>query len=224
MRRLLVLLAAVAALGAPAAAQAHPLGNFTVNRYSAVELSGDAAYVKYVLDMAEIPTFQERQQITNEAAYEAALTGGIGRGLRLRIGGQTVVLTPLAHELAFPPRSGRAAHAPLRGRLRIASPGRRQVAARVRGHELPRPDRLEGGRRPCRAWRTGLLVDGAVDRVSKELLAYPKDSCSPLEVTGARRRRSSRATAPGSPSGAPLGDALGSGWPCATPATAASRA
>jgi nickel/cobalt exporter len=97
MKRFLVLLAACAALAAPAAAQAHPLGNFTVNRFSAVELSGDRAYVKYVLDMAEIPTFQERQQITDERTYETELTRRIGSGLRLRVGGQAIVLAPLAH-------------------------------------------------------------------------------------------------------------------------------
>ena len=103
MKRLLVLVAACAALAAPAAAQAHPLGNFTVNRFSAVELSGDRAYVKYVLDMAEIPTFQERRQITDESSYATALTKRIGRGLRLSVDGRAVALTPLVHELAFPP-------------------------------------------------------------------------------------------------------------------------
>jgi hypothetical protein len=58
MKRLAVLLVAAAALLAPAAASAHPLGNFTINRFSRVEVSGHRLYVRYVLDMAEIPTFQ----------------------------------------------------------------------------------------------------------------------------------------------------------------------
>ena len=41
--------------------QRHPLGNFTINRFSRVEVSGHRLYVRYVLDMAEIPTFQARQ-------------------------------------------------------------------------------------------------------------------------------------------------------------------
>src|SRR5881409_4022353 len=44
-------------------AEAHPLGNFTVNRYSRLELYSDAIRVRYVLDMAEIPTFQEIDSI-----------------------------------------------------------------------------------------------------------------------------------------------------------------
>ena len=58
MKRLLVALVAVAALAAPVAASAHPLGNFTVNRYSELDVAGNRVYVVYVLDLAEIPTFQ----------------------------------------------------------------------------------------------------------------------------------------------------------------------
>ena len=58
MKRLALLLAVAAALLAPAAASAHPLGNFTINRFSRVEVSGHRLYVLYVLDLAEIPTFQ----------------------------------------------------------------------------------------------------------------------------------------------------------------------
>ena len=41
-----------------AVASAHPLGNFTVNRFARVEVAGDRLYVRYVVDMAEIPTLQ----------------------------------------------------------------------------------------------------------------------------------------------------------------------
>ena len=40
-----------------ARADAHPLGNFTINHLSEISLSGDRAHVRYVLDMAEIPTY-----------------------------------------------------------------------------------------------------------------------------------------------------------------------
>ena len=103
MKRLVLLLGFVVALAAPAAAMAHPLGNFTVNRFSGIELSGDRVYVKYVLDMAEIPAFQERQKITDERVYERDLTARIGRGLDLRIDGRKLALAPLDHALAFPP-------------------------------------------------------------------------------------------------------------------------
>ena len=61
-RLLLVLVTGIAAMGAllaPASASAHPLGNFTVNHFAAIDLAGNAIYVRYALDLAEIPTFQE---------------------------------------------------------------------------------------------------------------------------------------------------------------------
>ena len=58
MRRLVLLALAAASLALPALASAHPLGNFTVNRFSRIEVSGPRLYVRYVLDLAEIPTFQ----------------------------------------------------------------------------------------------------------------------------------------------------------------------
>ena len=58
MKRFL-LLATVWYLLVPAAvASAHPLGNFTINRFARVEVAGDRLYVRYVVDMAEIPTLQ----------------------------------------------------------------------------------------------------------------------------------------------------------------------
>jgi ABC-type nickel/cobalt efflux system permease component RcnA len=40
-----------------ARADAHPLGNFTINHLSEISLNGNRAHVRYVLDMAEIPTY-----------------------------------------------------------------------------------------------------------------------------------------------------------------------
>ena len=41
------------------AAFAHPLGNFTINQYAGLNISREKVLLDYVLDMAEIPTFQE---------------------------------------------------------------------------------------------------------------------------------------------------------------------
>ena len=40
-------------------ASAHPLGNFTINLYSGLVVEPGQLRVNYVLDMAEIPTYQE---------------------------------------------------------------------------------------------------------------------------------------------------------------------
>lgn len=39
-------------------AAAHPLGNFTINHLAQVDARGDRLQIRYVLDIAEIPTFQ----------------------------------------------------------------------------------------------------------------------------------------------------------------------
>lgn len=69
MRRLAALAALVGTLllwGAPTAT-AHPLGNFTVNRYAEIVLRPDEVVVHYVLDLAEIPAFQEEPAIDTDA-------------------------------------------------------------------------------------------------------------------------------------------------------------
>ena len=61
---------------------AHPLGNFTINRFSRVEVSGPRLYVRYVLDMAEIPTFQAG------ASTRSAYARRIARNAHLVVDGQ----------------------------------------------------------------------------------------------------------------------------------------
>ena len=41
---------------------AHPMGNFSVSHYARIELNGGGAEIRYVLDLAEIPSFQLLQQ------------------------------------------------------------------------------------------------------------------------------------------------------------------
>src|ERR1700677_1365744 len=50
-RRILPLLTA-------AIAMAHPMGNFSVNHYTRLDVSTKGVDVTYVLDLAEIPTYQ----------------------------------------------------------------------------------------------------------------------------------------------------------------------
>ena len=41
---------------------AHPLGNFSISQYSAIRINGNEIELRYIIDMAEIPTFQEIQE------------------------------------------------------------------------------------------------------------------------------------------------------------------
>jgi nickel/cobalt transporter (NicO) family protein len=101
VRRILVLLVALAALAAPSTSPAHPLGNFTVNRFSEVALSGEALYLHYVLDLAEIPTYQERDEVR-----APGFATGIARGLELRVDGRRANLRALDTKLSFRPGAG----------------------------------------------------------------------------------------------------------------------
>ena len=52
---------AALALATPAPVPAHPLGNFNISQYTAIQIERDAIALHYFVDMAEIPTFQELQ-------------------------------------------------------------------------------------------------------------------------------------------------------------------
>jgi nickel/cobalt exporter len=121
MRALLVAVVALVVVGAvgavrPHGAAAHPLGNFTVNRYSRVELTPGVARIRYVVDMAEIPAFQERPAIDanrdgriddGEAdAYGGRLAEQLRENLRLVVDGRPVALSIDTRELSFPAGQG----------------------------------------------------------------------------------------------------------------------
>jgi nickel/cobalt transporter (NicO) family protein len=168
VRKLVVVLASAAALLAPVAAQAHPLGNFTINRFARVEVSGHRLYVRYVLDLAEIPTFQARQAGVSPSAYAKRLA----RGLHLTLDGHEATLEPSAHALAFPAGVG-GLHTM---RLELI----------LRGPAVNTTESL-GVRDTNYAGRIGWkeIVVGANTRSrSDELRAYPKSLLqSPLDVT-----------------------------------------
>ena len=70
VRALVATLSALVALGA-AQAQAHPLGNFTINHLTEVRVERHRAlHVRYVLDIAEIPAFQIMRERGGQAAFE----------------------------------------------------------------------------------------------------------------------------------------------------------
>jgi nickel/cobalt transporter (NicO) family protein len=101
MRKALAALIALAALALPASALAHPLGNFTVNRYSEISLSGDRVYVRYALDLAEIPTFQEGAAVRAPGFAET-----VAERLVLELDGRRVPLVPLERAVRAQPGAG----------------------------------------------------------------------------------------------------------------------
>ena len=85
-------------LAAPTLATAHPLGNFTINRYAGVEVAGSDIYVRYALDVAEIPTYQLGSELRSPD-FPASLARDLvltldGRRLPLRVVDQRAVTRP----------------------------------------------------------------------------------------------------------------------------------
>ena len=107
MRRALIaalLTLALLAVASPAA-MAHPLGNFSVNHLTKVKVSADRVDVLYILDQAEIPTFQERGEPRSQLL--AAKRAEITRGLKLEVNGRERALVPAsAGELRHPSGQG----------------------------------------------------------------------------------------------------------------------
>jgi ABC-type nickel/cobalt efflux system permease component RcnA len=170
VKRLPLLGALAAALLAPVAAQAHPLGNFTINRFARVEVSGHRLYVRYVLDMAEIPTYQAREAGVDADAYARRLT----RRLHVTLAGRPATFVPIAHALAFPRGVG-GLHT-LRLELILRGP---RVDATA--HLVVRDTNYAGRI----GWKE-IVVGAQTPSTSDELRAYPKSLLqSPLDVTSA---------------------------------------
>ena len=53
------LAAAIFIVGCVQLIGAHPLGNFTVNHFARIEIGIDQVKIRYVVDMAEVSTFQD---------------------------------------------------------------------------------------------------------------------------------------------------------------------
>ena len=98
------------------AVQAHPLGNFTINHYAGLHLSRDEISVEYILDMAEIPAFQEIAGLDTDgngqpdgaetAGYETARCTDISPDLALTLNGRSAPLELVSAALEFPPGVG----------------------------------------------------------------------------------------------------------------------
>ena len=110
-------LAGILLLAGSGAAEAHPLGNFTINLYDGLIVRTDGIDVDYVVDMAEIPAFEERQTIdvngdgtldpTETAAYVDQTCGRLADGLTVAVAGSALPVRPAGDgTVSFPPGAG----------------------------------------------------------------------------------------------------------------------
>jgi ABC-type nickel/cobalt efflux system permease component RcnA len=114
--RILLALGFIAALtlANPRHGSAHPLGNFSVSQYTGIQIGADAIAVRYFIDMAEIPTFQELQahEIPADPAdprvsrYLRGAADTLAKGLALEVGGRRLRLDVQSAQVIFPPGAG----------------------------------------------------------------------------------------------------------------------
>jgi nickel/cobalt exporter len=177
-------------------AAAHPLGNFTVNQYGGLRLEPGRVLVDYVVDMAEIPAFQTRQEIDADgdgevapaeaAAWRQATCPRVAAGLGLRLDGRRLALATAASRLSFPPGAGGLVTLRLECDLAAgadAAGGRRTLAFSDRNWA----DRI--GWREITASGDGttlLASDVPATSASARLTSYPRDLLrSPLDQRSA---------------------------------------
>ncbi len=196
VRLLLALGALLACLVVTAApASAHPLGNFTVNRYTGILVSPDGVEVDHVVDLAEIPTAQLGDAIDDLPALADARVRHATGGLAVTAGGDGV-----------PPRRSRSASASRRDgegglpvtRITCALSGAADIGAgddHLRGRDRPGLGGLARGHRGRR--RDDAAPAPTCPRAAPATGSRPiPRTCSSHRWTSRRRRSSSPRAAP----------------------------
>jgi len=177
----------------PREAQAHPLGNFTINHYSSLEFDEETAHVDYSLDLAEIPTLQQRAHLDanddgelsreESDAYLDAEMPSLVEGLRLRAGDEVLPLEVLDRSAEYRPGQGGLPTLRVKAHLLAELPKDWRGGAHYADHTYE--NRLGWREIVVRGGRGVAIKDSTVpaNGVSNELRSYPRDMLSsPLDV------------------------------------------
>ncbi|WP_019066222.1 urease accessory protein UreH domain-containing protein [Streptomyces hokutonensis] len=196
VRRLLastaaVLTAAGALLLVPTAtASAHPLGNFTVNRYDGLVVAPGVLRVTHIEDLAEIPATQAKPDIKRLGMTEWARErcDKAAEGSKVTVDGRSVALTPGTSTARL--RPGQAGLNTLRLECSSTAPLPKGSTVALGFHSAgltTGPGWREITARADRMTLTG--TDVPKKSVSHELTSYPKDLLSsPADITKASLR------------------------------------
>jgi ABC-type nickel/cobalt efflux system permease component RcnA len=183
-----------ASLFTGATAHAHPMGNFAICHYTRLEAERDGLRLRYVLDLAEIPTFTEKRSLDRDGdgtvsdeektAYLAARTPELLAGLTLTINGSAMPLAQAAGDVQLTPGAGGL------DTLRIVMDIHVPIAPTGAGYTVAFRDRNYESRT---GWKEIVAVPGtgmslressvpAADR-SRELTSYPAEAVPPQDTT-----------------------------------------
>jgi nickel/cobalt exporter len=175
----------------PREAQAHPLGNFTINHHSSLEFAGQNARITYVLDLAEIPTLQQVESLDADGdlsgkesdAYLDARMPSLVEGLRLRVGDEVSPLEVVDRSAEYRPGQGGLPTLRIKANLLAELPKNWRGQAHYADNTYE--NRL-GWREIVVRGGDGIAIEKSTvptTSVSNELRSYPKDMlASPLDV------------------------------------------
>jgi nickel/cobalt transporter (NicO) family protein len=218
---ILGLTAILLAVASPA--MAHPLGNFTINTSAGIVLGTDRVEVDYLVDMAEIPTFQERPRIDGDgdgslsrdetAAYAEHACRTLARGIVVEVDGGALPLDPAAADVRL--LDGQAGLSTLRLTCRLEAAIADAPSHDLRLSDENYPDRV--GWREVTAVGDGTTIvrsDVPPTSPSNQLRSYPKDAPTSdvrtadvgYRLGGAPLDRGPEAAIGGAPTGGLLAD------------------
>jgi nickel/cobalt transporter (NicO) family protein len=164
---------------------AHPLGNFTINHYTRIDVAFDQIKIRYVVDMAEIPTFQELQSIGSNTSpssdqlnqYIERMAALYADGILLTVDGKRVPLQVLSTAISLPPGAGNLPTLRVECDLAGTMPAGISVTPRLRFEDTNHRERI-GWRELVVKPLLGVNVfnsNAYGNGLTDELKAYPED-------------------------------------------------
>jgi nickel/cobalt transporter (NicO) family protein len=169
-------------------ADAHPLGNFSVNQLGALNFHPDRVELRAIVDFAELPTLQNRPAVNanGTASYADKTCGMVARGYAVSIGTESLAWRLQRSSLSYHP--GAAGLSTSRLTCEMSAPARLDRPAAVAVKNTYLTDRV--GWRELTASGHGVHLRGNVPptaSASDDLRAYPDDLLAePLDVRSAR--------------------------------------
>ena len=184
-RRWLIGLVLAGFMVLPRAGLAHPLGNFSVNRYAGLRLAADGVELRYIVDMAEIPTFQEIQETgivpepdhPSVGPWASRKAEALREGLTLEVNGHRLALEVASREVIFPPGAGGLPTLKIGIRYRVPLDGHLGSTAALYYRDANFPDRAGWKEIVAVAGADAAIIEASVpdrDR-SNQLADYPTD-------------------------------------------------
>lgn len=179
---------------------AHPLGNFTINHFTRLQIEQEKLSVRYVVDLAEIPTFQEIQTLDTNAdkvtsntelnTYLERVAVEYQKGLILKVDGNLVELELINKQISLHPGAGNLSTM----RIELDFVGKQEKIYSNNPKHLVYEDKNQVGRTGWREIVVNPIAPISVfnssaysNSISDELKSYPQDMLlAPLNETSAR--------------------------------------